>query len=174
MARTRCSRARFVGVNSTPDMSIRFASSIDSEALSVLVLEASQSVRDSDFTKEGWDLLKSTNTPQAFEKRFETKNYFCLVFEVDREIVGYLAMIDFEKIDHMFVLPKHRNNGVCKKLWSKAKEFCVESGYGMYYWVRSSSYAEPVYRSFGFRPKGERKSSNGISFQFMELGKNES
>ena len=155
-------------------MNIKFASSTDSETLSDVVLEASQSVRSSDFTDEGWELLKTTNTIQAFQKRFEVKNYFCLICELDQEIVGYLAMIDYEKIDHMFVLPEYRKKGICKKLWSKAKGFCEESGYGHYYWVRSSSYAEPVYESFGFRPTGERKSLNGISFQFMELGKIES
>lgn len=155
-------------------MEIRLASSDDSENLSVLVLKASKSVRNTDFTDQGWNLLKSTNTPAAFKKRFEANNYLCWVCEIDDKIAGYLAMIDCEKIDHMFVLAEHRKKGICKRLWSIAKKYCIESGDGDYFWVRSSSYAEPVYKSFGFRPRGERKSSNGISFQFMEYGENES
>ena len=154
-------------------MDIRFASPDDAEDLSVLVLKASRSVKATDFTNEGWNLLKSTNTPAAFEKRFEASNYLCWVCEVDGQMAGYLAMIDNEKIDHMFVLAEYRKKGICKKLWSRAKKHCVQSGGGDYFWVRSSSYAEPVYKSFGFRPSGQRKSSNGISFQFMEYGKNE-
>jgi len=155
-------------------MDIRLASSDDSESLSVLVLKASRCVKEKDFTNEGWNFLKSTNTPEAFQKRFEASNYLCWVCEIDEEISGYLAMIDNQKIDHMFVLADHRRKGICKALWARATNHCEESGDGDYFWVRSSSYAEPVYTSFGFRPSGERKSSNVISFQFMEYGKNES
>ena len=153
-------------------MNIRLASASDSNALSALIIEVSQSLRESDFTDEGWEFLINANTPRAFQRRFELADYFCLVYEIDREIAGYLAMIDFEKIDHMFVLPNHRKKGICKSLWIVAKQKCVESGKGTYYRVRSSEYAEPVYQSFGFRRSGERESSNGISFRFMELGKN--
>jgi len=78
-------------------------------------------------------------------------------------------MIESEKIDHTFVLPDYRNKGVCKNLWSVAKKSCIENGNKGYFWVRSSSYAMEVYESFGFRPKGEKETLNGISFQFMEL-----
>lgn len=155
-------------------MDIRFASRDDSKTLSALVLEASNSVRDADFSDEGWELLKSTNTLEAFNERFNQENYLCWLCEIEGEVSGYLAMIDYDKIDHMFVLPKYRKKGVCKKLWSLARKHCENSGRGDYFWVRSSSYAEPVYKSFGFRPTGERKTSNGISFQFMQLGENES
>lgn len=150
-------------------MTIRCATIQDSNSLSSVVLEASLSVKDVDFTDEGWALLENTNTPTSFKKRFDSEDYFAFVYEIDSEIVGYLAMIKNEKIDHMFVLPKYRKKGICKKLWTVAKKACFENGNTGYFWVRSSSYAKAIYGSFGFRPKGERKSLNGISFQFMEL-----
>jgi len=52
----------------------------------------------------------------------------------------------------------------------RAQQICASSGNENYYWVRSSSYAEPVYASFGFRPSGERLVSKGISFRLMEKG----
>ncbi len=140
----------------------------------MLILKASKSVKAADFTDDGWSTLQSTNTPSAFEKRFADNNYRCWVCEIDGEVVGYLAMTDNEKIDHMFVLAEHRQKGICRKLWSIAKKHCEDSNAGDYFWVRSSSYAEPVYESFGFRALGSRKSSNGISFQLMEYCKNHS
>jgi len=68
----------------------------------------------------------------------------------------------------MFVLPEHRHKGMAKKLWRKAQRVCAENGNASYYWVRSSSYALPVYKSFGFRASGDREEVNGISFEFME------
>jgi len=149
---------------------IRIATIEDSAVLSKLVLRAAESVRGSDFTEKGWQLLEQTNTVDAFRQRFNSSDYFALIYQHKGTPVGYLAMIDLEKVDHMFVLPEFRRIGVSAKLWQRARQVCEESGKGDYYWVRSSTVAEQVYRSFGFRDSGERLDSNGISSRFMELG----
>ena len=166
---------RFMGSNQRKKtlkkaMQIRPANIKDSKVLSNLILTAAESVRSSDFTSAGWALLETTNTVEAFEKRFHSTNYFALLCEIDSEPAGYLAMFDYEKVDHMFVLPRFRGLGVCRKLWEQAVEVCEKNDRGSYYWVRSSTVAEPVYEAFGFRPRGERDTSGGISFRFMELG----
>jgi len=149
-------------------MLIRRANSSDSQVLSELVLASSLSVRASDFTDEGWRLLEKTNTVEAFKARFESANYFALICEVDAIAAGYFGVIDNEKIDHMFVLSEYRNKGIASSLWAEVQTICSKSGKGHYYWVRSSSYAEPVYESFGFRAVAERQQANGISFRLME------
>ncbi|MBL4671815.1 MAG: GNAT family N-acetyltransferase [Arenicella sp.] len=151
-------------------MSIRLATSFDAEIVSKLVIDSSLSVKDQDFSDEGWALLEKTNTIESVSKRFESEKYFALIFEVQGVPAGYLAMVEFEKIDHMFVMPEYRNIGIAKSLWHKAQEICVSNGNVSYYWVRSSSYAVQVYESFGFRLSGDKKISNGISFQLMERG----
>jgi GNAT superfamily N-acetyltransferase len=151
-------------------MTIRLATSFDAEIISKLVIDSSLSVRDQDFSDQGWALLEKTNTVEAVSKRFESEKYFALIFEVEGVAAGYLAMVEFEKIDHMFVMPEYRNRGIAKSLWHKAQEICVDNGNASYYWVRSSSYAVQVYKSFGFRLSGDKQSSNGISFQLMENG----
>jgi GNAT superfamily N-acetyltransferase len=151
-------------------MSIRTATLLDAKTISNLVLDSSLSVKDQDFSDQGWALLEKTNTVEAVSKRFESEKYFALIFEIEGVSAGYIALVDFEKIDHMFVLPEYRNMGIAKSLWTKALEICQENGNISYYWVRSSSYAMPVYESFGFRRSGEQQESNGISFQFMEKG----
>ena len=135
-----------------------------------MVLESASAVRESDFTDQGWRLLQSTNTVEAVRKRFDSADYFALLCEIESTVVGYIAMVGFEKIDHMFVLEQHRRKGISKQLWKRAQQICASSGNENYYWVRSSSYAEPVYASFGFRPSGERLVSKGISFRLMEKG----
>ena len=151
-------------------MVIRPAAIEDSQALSNLILKAAESVRGSDFSADGWKLLEQTNTADAFRKRFHSDSYFALICEIEGEPAGYIAIVDFEKIEHMFVLPQFRRLGISSKLWEQAKKICVESGHGSYYWVRSSTVAERIYESFGFRLVGERETASGISSQFMEMG----
>jgi len=151
-------------------MIVRLAKKEDSNILSRLIISASESVRESDFSDDGWALLENTNTVTAFEQRFSLQSYFALISEIEGEPAGYIAMLNFEKIDHMFVLPKYRGLGVCRQLWERARNICEKSGHGSYYWVRSSTAAEPVYTAFGFHSSGAREVANGISFQLMERG----
>lgn len=151
-------------------MSIHSATVFDADVISKLVIDASLSVRDQDFSDQGWALLERTNTVETVSKRFESGQYFALIFEVDGIAAGYIAMVNFEKIDHMFVLPDYRNMAIAKSLWREAQEVCQQNGNSSYYWVRSSSYATPVYQTFGFRLSGGPQVSNGISFQLMEKG----
>lgn len=151
-------------------MSIRLATPFDAEVISNLVVESSLSVKEQDFSEQGWALLEATNSIGAVSKRFESEQYFALLFDVDGVSAGYIAMLDFQKIDHLFVLPEYRNMSIAKSLWHKAQEICIKNGNESYYWVRSSSFAVPVYKSFGFYLSGARQVSNGISFQLMEKG----
>ena len=150
-------------------LNIRSATAADADQLSRLVREASLSIKNDDFTDQGWALLESTITADAFRKRFSRLEYFGLVYEVGAEIVGYLSMVDYQKIEHMFVLPGFRNKGISRSLWAAARKNCVRHGNDGDYWVRSSSYAQKIYESFGFLARGERQTKNGISFVYMSL-----
>lgn len=151
-------------------MSIRLATKSDAEIISKLVIDSSLTVKEQDFSGDGWALLERTNTIDAVSKRFESETYFALIFDVQGVPAGYLAMVDYEKIDHMFVMPEYRNMSIAKSLWHKAQEICLRNKNESYFWVRSSSYAVKVYESFGFRRSGDKQVSNGISFQLLEKG----
>jgi len=149
---------------------IRYADRSDAETISKLVLEASETVRKSDFSNQGWEFLQQTNTLEVTQARFDNDAWFALIYEVDSTPVAYLAMLDYQKIDHLFVLADFRQRGIAGQLWKRAHDLCVQHGHGSWYWVRSSSIAVPVYESFGFKAVGQVQSSNGISFQPMERG----
>ncbi|NND81562.1 MAG: GNAT family N-acetyltransferase [Gammaproteobacteria bacterium] len=149
---------------------IRRANQADAPALSRVLLRAAEALHGQDFSDAGWALLKQMNRSDAFAERFESESYLALVYEVDDVIVGYIAMHDYEKIDHMFVLPEYQSRGIASTLWAQASEACLLAGHGQYFWVRASSVAEPIYRGFGFCAVGERQLSQGISAQLMEKG----
>ncbi len=150
-------------------MLIRNAGPEDAEAISKLVLDASSDVKAQDFTEEGWGLLERTNTVEAVRTRFEGDSYFALICEYEGEIAGYIAMVGYQKIDHLFVYARFRKLGVARTLWEKAQSACQSAG-SYDYWVKSSSYAQPVYQSFGFTNKGAQQESSGISFRLMVKG----
>ena len=152
-----------------PVLAIRRATKDDAATLSRILLESSESVRQSDFTEAGWKLLLETNTVSASRKRFKQANYFALIAELEGEAVGYLAMLDYQKIDHMFVLPSARRRGICRLLWEASRKICEDTGSGDYYWVRASTMAETVYAKFGFVAHGVRTSRGGISSRLMKL-----
>ena len=146
-------------------MSIRLAKITDSSRLSFVFLETASMLKSIDFNDDGWRFLSRGNTSEAFERRLTMDNYFACVYQVGDLIVGYIAMLDNEKIDHMFVLEEHQNKGIAKRLWAYAK---VRGGSGKF-WVRSSSQAEAVYKSFGFKRAVEHQTENGISSCLMQL-----
>ena len=104
----------------------------------------------------------------AVSERFKSEAYFALIYEVESAPVGYQAIVNYEKIDHMFVLPKYRNKSIAKSLWSKVEQIFRTHSRRDYFGVRSSSYALPVYQPFVFSVSGDRQENNGISFQFLE------
>ena len=150
-------------------MSIRLAKITDSSRLSFVFLETASMLKSIDFNDDGWCFLSRGNTSEAFERRLTMDNYFACVYQVGDLIVGYIAMLDNEKIDHMFVLEEHQNKGIAKRLWVYAKEQSLLRGGSGKFWVRSSSQAEAVYQSFGFKRAVEHQTENGISSCLMQL-----
>jgi len=66
---------------------------------------------------------------------------------------------------HLYVSNEYQGQGVARKLWEQAMSHCRNN----IYTLRSSLYAVPVYKKFGFVEVGEAQEKNGIDFQEMEL-----
>ena len=66
---------------------------------------------------------------------------------------------------HLFVSEKYQGKGLARELWGFASNVCVSN----IYTLRSSLYAVPVYRKFGFIESGVAGEIDGIGFQPMEL-----
>ncbi|MCH8529481.1 MAG: GNAT family N-acetyltransferase [Saccharospirillum sp.] len=90
-----------------------------------------------------------------------------LVYEVDGSIVGYLAIKGGSHLYHLFVSEAHQGKGIAKQLWMAA----IEGSPVKCFTLRSSLYAVPVYKRFGFEESGPAGLKDGISFQPMELNR---
>jgi GNAT superfamily N-acetyltransferase len=106
-----------------------------------------------------------TLAQSEFLKRIEGSEYFNFVYENEGEIIGYSAMKGSSHLFHLFVSEKYQGKGLARELWGFASNVCVSN----IYTLRSSLYAVPAYRKFGFIESGVAGEIDGIGFQPMEL-----
>ena len=64
---------------------------------------------------------------------------------------------------HLFVSESHQCKGIARKLWSHA----IQSGGASEITVRSSLFAVPVYKAFGFKETGDVGVIDGLKYQPM-------
>ena len=100
-----------------------------------------------------------------FLKRINDHQFTNLVCEVNNSIVGYLSMKGDDHLYHLFVTEKQQGKGIAKKLWQHAMNVCISD----HYTLRSSLFAVPVYKKFGFIEYGPPLEKDGIGFQPMKL-----
>jgi len=109
--------------------------------------------------------LADTLTYEAFTSRISSAEYLNFVFEEAGSIVGYIAIKKPGHLYHLFVAEECHGQGVSRLLWEHAKRHCQCNCFSL----RSSIYAVPVYKRFGFSESGPVGTKDGVSFQPMEL-----
>lgn len=145
-------------------MKIRVAVKSDAEAIRGLVASLSHFyLQGGARTLPEWFAM--TLTVDEFEKRLKANDFYSLVCEEGGRIVGYISMKNKFHLYHLFVSEKYQGKGIARALWSQV---VMQFGIARYT-VRSSLYAVPVYKAFGFMETGPVQTKDGIAFQPMEL-----
>lgn len=150
-------------------MQIELAGLDKVQQLSEVAVAAGQELRGVDFSEQGWSRFVGSNTPQHFEAKINTPDFFIVCCVQCNCVMGFLSIKGNEKLDQLFVRPEVRKTGVAAALWRFARQYAIERGNLAGFWVRSSSLAIPVYEKFGFTCEGGRQNFEGISFQLMRL-----
>lgn len=145
-------------------MTIRSATIVDAREIQQLVMSLSKYY----LISRGVDIpqwLLDTLAVEKFEHRIQADNYLNLVCEENGKLQGYISIKNNEHLFHLFVDETCQENGVARQLWEKASDICQADVYT----VRSSVYAVPVYKRFGFKPVGELVARDGVGYQEMQL-----
>jgi GNAT superfamily N-acetyltransferase len=150
-------------------MTIKKAKIRDAEGIQSLILRAVEPESNTDFDKEGVKNFKETLELKAIKDRIINNDYLMLCFTKECKIVGMIAIYRREKLSQLFVDPTSRKLNIAKQLWSAANEICIAQGANGKYWVKSSTMAIPVYKSFGFRLDGPQQNRDGIVYYSMLL-----
>ncbi len=158
-------------------MSIRIAHAEDVKEIATLVRSLSHyylskeisSAQDSSAKSLSAKSLPSwllkTLTEEQFLQRINSTEYSNYVYCISSEVVGYIAMKESSHLYHLFVSETHQGKGIAHKLWKHVGENCSAEKYT----VRSSLYAVPVYKKWGFVETDSVKEKDRIKFQPMEF-----
>lgn len=143
-------------------MIYRTATTSDKDAVSRLVNSLCHFfVSEPNASPPKW--LQESLTTAAFRKRFLDPEYFNVVAENETGILGYIAIKNGNHLYHLFVDEAHHGRGIAQGLW----HYCKESLGINTCMVRSSLYAVPVYKRFGFVITGTVAYKDGVGFQTM-------
>ena len=102
-------------------------------------------------------------TPEAFSERLADPEYTQFVYTINNQLVGYIAIKSPCHLYHLFVAESFQKQGISKRLWQHAVATLGLTSCT----VRSSLYAVPVYRRFGFEKVGSVSFKDAIGFQLM-------
>jgi len=145
-------------------MSIRRATRHDVREISSLVESLAHFYLDNSKEKiPNW--LSETLTVDAFLNRLTSKNFVNFVYEKNGKIIGYISLKNPNHLYHLFVSEKFQGNGISRLLWDHVKASIEEQVFTL----RSSIYAIPIYKRFGFVESEKIGVRDGISFQPMKL-----
>lgn len=145
-------------------MSIRKALTSDAKQIRELVSALSHFyLEDDNATLPEW--FSKTLEISEFERRLSSEAFSNFVYEENGSIAGYISIKDKQHLYHLFVDEKHQGKGIAKKLWASA----ISGSDVRSYTVRSSMYAVPVYKKFGFVETEASANKDGIRFQPMAL-----
>ncbi|MDX1343691.1 MAG: GNAT family N-acetyltransferase [Reinekea sp.] len=107
--------------------------------------------------------FSNTLTEQSFEDRLNNPDYHNWVYRSGNEVLGYIAMKNDGHLYHLFVAEHAQGRGIARQLWEHVCKLVPQQTYTL----RSSLYAVPVYRKFGFIETGAAGFKDGIGFQPM-------
>jgi len=144
-------------------MTIRPATEDDAQSIADLVRSLSHFYQeDASAPLPEWFL--STIQPESFTSRMNDPDDLHLVYADSGAVKGYIAVKNATRLYHLFVDENLHGQGIATRLWLAVRSRQPES---RHYTVRSSLYAVPVYRKFGFFESGCLGFRDGIGFQPM-------
>ena len=102
-------------------------------------------------------------TKEQFQHRIENDAFSNYVYQIDKTIAGYISLENNSHLYHLFVSEDFHCQGIASMLW----QHLIRSHKSQEYWVRSSLFAVPIYKKFGFVESALPQEKDGISYQPM-------
>jgi ribosomal protein S18 acetylase RimI-like enzyme len=112
------------------------------------------------------DWFADTLSEKSFFTRISSDDFEHFIYEINNNIVGFIAIKNDEHIYHLFVDQAYQGRGIAKALWQHTKSQSSSSRFS----VNSSIFAVDIYKAFGFQEIGEIQNHNGVVFQQMKYG----
>ena len=116
------------------------------------------------YTDEGIAEFRRYCNVASFIERNRAE-YFSLVAELNKEIIGMIEVRDHDHIALLFVDTRFQGKGIGNNLVNKAWEICRQNRPDVRSMtVHSSPNAVAAYEKMGFHPEGDERCDHGIRF----------
>lgn len=103
-------------------------------------------------------------------KKCLKENYKMYVAKKENKIIGMIAFRDNSHIALLFVDKEFHKKGIARKLFEKAKKYCIENNKNIeHITVNSSPYAVGFYEKIGFVKIAEEQVVDGLRFTPMKI-----
>ncbi|MEI6100470.1 MAG: GNAT family N-acetyltransferase [Eubacteriales bacterium] len=140
------------------------------DALS-LVWDVFQEFEAPDYAQEGIDTFHDFIKPDSILEKMERKEILFWSCMMGSSLAGVLAVRNDNHICLLFVRREFQRQGIARKLFLAAEEYCRSLGLKNMT-VNSSPYAVEAYRRLGFKDLAMEQTMNGIRYTPMEYAIN--
>ncbi|MCE1187914.1 MAG: GNAT family N-acetyltransferase [Ignavibacteria bacterium] len=146
------------------EITIARFSSGDEFKVSKLVHQVFNEFVSADCTPDGRAMFYDWINPEFIARRQKEGRYMLIAY-VEGTMAGVIEMRDKNHIALLFVLTQFQGNGIARRLFEEAKQYCIEKYPGISgFTVFASLYSVNIYRALGFIPSAEVQEQNGIRF----------
>jgi len=119
-----------------------------------------------DYPREGINTFKEFIKPDSIYKKVKSEEILFWGCFIDG-LAGVIAVRNQSHISLLFVRKEFQRQGIARKLFLAAEEYCRSLGLKNIT-VNSSPYAVEAYRRLGFKDLAAEQTINGIRFTLME------
>ena len=143
-------------------MNIQSATRNHAPEISALLTKLSIDHIVDSFSDEGRNNMLNSMTVEAIEGFFDQGFRYHVGIE-DGQVIAVAGTRDDSHLFHLFVEDSHQGKGYASKLWSVAKQACLQSGKNPgYFTVNSSLNSQDVYKHWGFEPIAGIREGGGV------------
>ncbi|MBC3882876.1 GNAT family N-acetyltransferase [Undibacterium sp. LX40W] len=147
---------------------IRLATPEDANTISALVRSLSPYFTVEPDGKGAEHFFESISS-EAIEGYIHSPNFAYFIASDEARLVGVAALRDTSHIYHLFVASEFHGKGYGRVLWQHLCQHAKQLGSVTRLTVNSSTYAEKMYRHFGFEPTAEKQVMHGLAFIPMQI-----
>ena len=155
-----------------PELTIRTATEDDVERISQFVSGLAQTHIRPTLAPGGIEVLLDGMSAAANRARIEQGFYYVLA-EFAEALVGLAALKPPSHLYYLFVATEHQGHGIGRFLFQHLRQRVKRKWGSPAMTVNASLNAIEIYHRLGFRPVGDIRAIDGVRFQPMQIGTEE-
>jgi GNAT superfamily N-acetyltransferase len=148
-------------------VTIRRATTEDAQRISELAQEIALQFIVDEFSQKGRALYLQQLSPGVIAKRLADKEFWFLIAEDGKVLVGVAAMQNGWHLYHLLVAKGYQRGGLAGRLWQILRDEALSVAPPRRFMANLPRYAIAAFRRLGFKSEGGMRDEKGVFFQPM-------